>query len=99
MSVSLDRCRNASTLSSLRHYHSFSTQSPTPSHPPTAKRVSLPSTQHQLNYLLHLPTTPPEKRAEVAGRLGDVIVDLAVSLGLQRSTILQQVGRQVPLVR
>ena len=46
----------------------------------------------QLNYLLHLPTTPPEKKAEVAGRLRDVIVDLAVSLGLERSTILQQVN-------
>lgn len=45
----------------------------------------------QLNYLLHLPSTPPEKRADVAGRLRDVIVDLAVSLGLERSTILQQV--------
>ncbi|CAM9370297.1 unnamed protein product, partial [Hapterophycus canaliculatus] len=47
---------------------------------------------YELNYLLHLPTTPPEKKAEVAARLGDVIVDLAVSLGLQRSTILQQAG-------
>ena len=45
----------------------------------------------QLNYLLHLPTTPHAKKVEVAGRLRNVIVDLAVSLGLQRSTILQQV--------
>lgn len=45
----------------------------------------------QLNYLLHLPSTPPEKRADVASRLRDVIVDLAVSLGLERATILQQV--------
>ncbi|CAM9681435.1 unnamed protein product [Scytosiphon promiscuus] len=52
---------------------------------------------YELNYLLHLPTTPPEKKAEVAARLGDVIVDLAVSLGLQRSTILQQAdGKPAP---
>lgn len=49
------------------------------------------SNSWQLNYLLHLPSTPPAKKAEVAGRLGDVIVDLAVSLGLQRDTILEQV--------
>lgn len=52
---------------------------------------------YELNYLLHLPSTPPAKKAVVSGRLGDVIVDLAVSLGLQRSTILQQAdGKPAP---
>ncbi|CAM9503076.1 unnamed protein product [Choristocarpus tenellus] len=41
----------------------------------------------ELNYLLHLPTTPLAKKNEVAVELRRVIVDLAVSLGLRRSVI------------
>lgn len=46
----------------------------------------------QLNYLLQVPGTSPAKRAEVAGQLGHVMTDLAVSLGLDRSTLTQQVS-------